>query len=358
MDSNVQVSVIIPVYNAELYLSDCIQSIRNQTYKNIEVILINDGSTDNSGVICDEFASKDSRIKVSHQNNSGPSIARNRGIELAQGKYIQFVDSDDTIELMMTEILVESMNKDSQLVLSGYKATHINDDNNRILQNVTPGVHGILNNKEFLRDFGVLFEQSVIIQLWNKLYITEIIKKNNIQFVESLNIGEDLLFNLDYYKFCQNIHVINDSLYNYLIFNNTNSLISNYKKDFFGNQLLLFQKIREFLLRNDSYNKKNKDSVEVIFINSIVGCFNNLFHKNSNLTSQGIKEQIHKIILSKEVRDDIYYFKSGNIQKRLIGYLIKIKSINGIYYFIKAKNFLRYKIHPIFSLLKTFNYKD
>ncbi|MFJ7827546.1 glycosyltransferase [Psychrobacillus sp. NPDC096623] len=175
--SNCQVSIIVPVYNAELYLNDCIQSIINQTYKNIEVILINDGSTDTSGFICDDFANIDSRIKVIHQSNSGPSISRNIGIQLAQGKYIQFVDSDDTIDSIMTEKLVESINEESQLVLSGYKNVQVNEDNARTLQIVSPGVQGILSNKEFLMHFGMFFEQSFINPLWNKLYITDIIKK-------------------------------------------------------------------------------------------------------------------------------------------------------------------------------------
>lgn len=355
MNSNNQVSIIVPVYNTENYLNDCIQSIRNQTYENIEVILINDGSTDTSGVICDEFADKDSRIKVSHQNNSGPSISRNKGIELAQGKYIQFIDSDDTIDSTMTERLVESINKEIQLVLSGYKTVHLNEDNNTTIQNVTPGVQGILSNEEFIKDFGLFFEQFFINSPCNKLYMSEIIKKNKIRFINHLNMGEDLLFNLDYLNVCKNISVINDALYNYIILNNTNSLMASYKNDFFENQQMLFQKVREFLRENNCYKDKNKDSVEVTFTNSIVGCFGNLLHKNSDLTSLDIKEQIHKIIFSKEVREDINYFKSGSIQKRLIGYLIRIKSVNGIYYFIKTKKFLRSQMRPIFGLLKTMN---
>jgi len=97
-------SVIVPVYNAEKYLDKCIQSILNQDYKNIEVILIDDGSLDNSGNICDEYAKVDSRVKVVHKKNGGVSSARNCGIDIATGEFIMFVDSDDYIEYNMIQI--------------------------------------------------------------------------------------------------------------------------------------------------------------------------------------------------------------------------------------------------------------
>ena len=100
---NPKVSIIVPIYNSEKYMNKCIESILNQTLTEIEIILVNDGSTDNSGKIIDNYAKKDNRIKVIHQQNSGPSVARNKGISTAKGKYIGFVDSDDYIESTMYE---------------------------------------------------------------------------------------------------------------------------------------------------------------------------------------------------------------------------------------------------------------
>lgn len=101
------ISVIVPVYNVEKYLPECVESIISQTYDNLEVILIDDGSTDRSGKICDEFAEKDSRIVVIHQKNSGVSAARNRGLDLCRGEYISFVDSDD---YYCTDLMESAMN--------------------------------------------------------------------------------------------------------------------------------------------------------------------------------------------------------------------------------------------------------
>lgn len=113
------ISVIVPVYNTEIYLNRCVDSIIRQTYKNLEIILVDDGSTDRSGEICDTYAEKDKRVKVLHQKNSGPSVARNYGITIAQGDYIGFVDSDDYIEPDMYESLYRCMETGGDIVCCG-----------------------------------------------------------------------------------------------------------------------------------------------------------------------------------------------------------------------------------------------
>ena len=105
MNNTDLISVIIPVYNVEQYLNRCVDSVINQTYKNLEIILIDDGSTDNSGKICDEYSQKDKRVKVIHQKNMGVSNSRNKGINIAKGKYITFVDSDDVLNCQYIEFI-------------------------------------------------------------------------------------------------------------------------------------------------------------------------------------------------------------------------------------------------------------
>lgn len=113
------ISVIVPVYNVERYLRECVDSIINQTYRDLEIILIDDGSSDKCGSICDEYAKKDERVRVIHTDNSGLSIARNTGIEAAQGDYIGFVDSDDWIDSRMYEILIDRMNESGADIVVG-----------------------------------------------------------------------------------------------------------------------------------------------------------------------------------------------------------------------------------------------
>ncbi|MFE4238720.1 glycosyltransferase family 2 protein [Peribacillus butanolivorans] len=353
MEFNNVVSIIVPVYNSEKHLIDCVNSILNQSYKNIEVLLVNDGSTDNSGSICEDFAEKDCRVKAIHQKNSGPSVARNTGIKAARGDYIQFVDSDDYIESSMTKKLMEAMNENVQLVICGYKSIN---NNNVFTGGHIPSIEGVYQIYQFLQSFGELYKNNFINSPWNKLYVTHIIKHFNIRFIDNLNMGEDLLFNLDYIKNSNSICIIKDKLYNYL--SNDNSLTESYKKDFFENQQMLFQKVREFLLEDKNYTENNKYYIESSYTEMIINCFGNLFHKKSNLNSKSRRNLIYNIVNDDCLRKKIVYFKNSSIQTRFIGLLIKYKSIIGIYCYFKIKKILKCYFRPLFNLLKLVNNKQ
>ena len=117
------ISIIIPVYNVQDYLKECVDAIINQSYSNIEVILVNDGSTDNSPAICDEYSKKDSRIKVIHKKNEGPAMARNAALDIASGKYLNFIDSDDLIHKDMISILYNNLiNNDADISICNYQS--------------------------------------------------------------------------------------------------------------------------------------------------------------------------------------------------------------------------------------------
>ncbi|WP_416828188.1 glycosyltransferase family 2 protein [Ectobacillus polymachus] len=344
------VSIIIPVYNAELYLDNCIRSVLAQTYKNIEVILINDGSIDKSAEICDKYVNKYKNVKVIHQKNCGPSIARNMGISASKGQYIQFVDSDDSIEPNMTEKLINAMNKKNNLVICGIKV--INSKLGNVIEEFSSPIDGIFTSKEFVENFGDFLKNGLINSPCNKLYDKKIIKNNSIQFNENLNMGEDLLFNIEYLNDCNNIAIIKDKLYNYIKFSNEKSLTVSYKPSFFETQQMLFQNIRNFLLSKENYSGNNKLFIEKNYSGNVVGCLVNLFHKDSGLTRINKKEQIKNIVFDDSVRRSIKYFKKNGFQQRIIGFLIKCKSINAIYIFLMIRTFIRDKIRPILSNTK------
>lgn len=202
-------SVIVPVYNVKDYLAKCLNSIINQTYKNLEIICINDGSTDGSDQILIEYAKKDLRIKVVHQSNSGLSAARNKGIKLAKGKYIAFVDSDDYINQEIYSLCIPLFLLDIDIVIFSVKIIVENfgidkkDDyyfqvhqQNKIT--VTPK---ILKNENVMS--------------WNKIYKAEIIKQNSLHFYEGLWY-EDVGFYWQYMSFVKNAYYLDNKLYNYV----------------------------------------------------------------------------------------------------------------------------------------------
>jgi glycosyltransferase involved in cell wall biosynthesis len=178
------ISVIVPVYNVEQYLEECVKSIQNQTYKNLEIILVDDGTKDNSGKMCDEFAKTDSRIKVIHKANGGLSDARNFGIDASNGKYIQFIDSDDYIDLDMLELLYNNLKKHNADIsmCSNYVLT----ENNCRLKGT--GGFEVYTREEALKE--ILLDKKVRFYAWNKMFARKLF--DEIRFPKG-RVFEDIL---------------------------------------------------------------------------------------------------------------------------------------------------------------------
>lgn len=202
------VSIIIPVYNVKTYLDQCLFSITTQKYSNFECIVIDDGSNDGSQDICEKWGYNDNRIKVIHQKNSGVSIARNKGIELAKGKYITFIDSDDFVEDSYLSDLISAINDKSDLIISGYK---LYPPCNQIESSYSYKKCNIRLEANYTDDFVKLNQLSLIYGPCGKLYKTSIIKKYNIRFNPNLSLGEDLYFN---YEYLSNIDCLTSIPYN------------------------------------------------------------------------------------------------------------------------------------------------
>ena len=197
------ISIIVPVYNAEQYLEKCVNSIINQTYTNLEIILVDDGSPDNCGTICDEWAKKDSRIKVIHEKNSGQSIARNAGLDNATGEYVGFIDSDDTVEPEMFEDLYNAIDG-VDLAICGHSLVY--EDK---VESVSTGNIIELDKEGLWREvFGKLNNA-----VWNKLFKRELI--NDLRFDLRFAHGEDLIFNLLYLEGAKTGRLVDKALYNY-----------------------------------------------------------------------------------------------------------------------------------------------
>lgn len=206
---NIKISIIVPVYNVKAYLNTCFESIVNQTYQNIEIIVIDDGSTDESPAICDEWAKRDNRIKVIHKQNAGVSAARNTGIEIATGDYIGFVDSDDYIEPEMFEKLLENIvDNKSQLAVCGLfkDEAQIKADNCQC----------VASDAALAMLFNIADHPYFEGYVWNKLYDSKIIKVNTLCFDTSLKMSEDTLFNFKYLQYADKVSILNSSMYHYV----------------------------------------------------------------------------------------------------------------------------------------------
>lgn len=202
------ISVIVPVFNCINFIEKCIQSILGQTYKNIELILVDDGSTDGSEKICDNYARKDKRIKVIHKKNSGVSSSRNEGIKIAKGMWYSFVDADDYLDEDMYELLINLYSKTgAEIVQCGYRRIEKGKTN----EQSNTGTEYIFYTDEAIKNLinGKLFGNA----LWNKIYRNNVIL--NINFDENLKINEDVLFNFEVFSNAKKIAYIDVAKYNY-----------------------------------------------------------------------------------------------------------------------------------------------
>ena len=200
------VSIIIPIYNSSKYLMECLDSVINQTYSNLEILLINDGSTDNSKDICESYLKNDKRIKLYNQNNSGPSVARNKGLSLANGKYIIFIDSDDFIELDMIEKMYNvATDKNVDVVVCAYNEVY--EDKIKTIS---------VEKRNSFSEY--LYETSIQGYICNKLVKKDCIKK---EFDIEIRIMEDLIFWNENLKYINTVELVNEPLYNYRILNSS-----------------------------------------------------------------------------------------------------------------------------------------
>lgn len=226
------ISIIVPVYNTKSYLKLCIESIINQTYKKIEIIIIDDGSCDGSSEICDELQEKDNRIKVTHIRNQGVSNARNLGITKSTGQYITFIDSDDYISDDYIEKMVSNIENDEEIIFfsesfpcntkkeDAYKYIIVGDEDKKIY---FPGIYTKLFNRKFL-------------------------KKNEILFNEKIIIGEDMLFNVQALNYAKKVKFSNDSIL-YFYRNNCNSSINSRDYKLIESDILFHNILRRFVKR-------------------------------------------------------------------------------------------------------------
>lgn len=327
------ISIIVPVYNVEKYIGRCIDSIRNQTYTEIEIILINDGSTDSSRKICEEYRKIDNRITLYNQKNSGPSAARNYGLEKANGKLVQFVDSDDYIELGMTERLIKEMAdlKSSQVICS-YNILRVKAE--KIVKKDIKKINfKFMEKNEFLDKFYSLYDSGFINSLCNKLYNKDLIDKYKIKLNEAWNIGEDLVFNLDYYRHIKTVSFVSEPLYNYCNEIEGHSLMSSYKKDYAKGVLERFEYLKEFLTETNIYDK-HKTSFYHDVPSLLHVMFMNVFAKDGNLSKQEKQEEIEYVLDWAEFKEYLDLKSNRNsLKEKILVPLVKLNNSKLIYYF-------------------------
>ena len=286
------VSIIVPVYNIEKLLKYTINTILRQTYENFELLLIDDGSTDGSPQICDEFAEQDSRVIVIHKENQGPSATRNLGIEKANGEFIMFVDSDDLIQPKMLEKMYETICKyETDLCICGFERFRYKW---KQPYRLSPYSLVLLQSKEELASVYTKAETNMFgVSIWAKLYRAEILKHENIRFREDINYEEDCCFNIDYFHHVNTTAVVNDIFYRYRQMDA--SLSKGYRKDSFKFLVNGYNMRRGFLTELGVSGGGKVDSIFLMVIrNTLLKIF------DSNLSKEEKYEEYRSVMAFEE----------------------------------------------------------
>lgn len=329
-----KVSVIIPIYNSEKYLDECIGSICKQSYQEIEIILINDGSVDTSLDICERWKKYDSRIIVLNYQNSGVSVARNRGIEYSSGRFLIFVDSDDILEKDCIKALVDKQKEtDADLVISGY-STFVTDIGKKVYSNFQcKSFSG--KTYEFLSTILDFLNPPILLGPCFKLFITSKIKDESILFPVGLSYGEDVYFILEYLKKTNFVSTIEDCLY-LCRRENHNSLSAVFRLDKFDINFAITLKILELLhlFRIDSgytsyvFRLMVKNYFYAYFFEVLSSISISINNKNALILEASRKKGVMdtlRVERKKSIKNYIVYLSVKNKNYYMICIAIKIK---------------------------------
>lgn len=339
------VSIIVPVYNVEQYLPQCLDSIVNQTYENIEVICVNDGSPDNSIKILEDYALRDSRIKVVSQKNQGLSGARNTGIKYASGKYIMFVDSDDWIDLDTCQVAVNAAEtNDADFVFWSYVREFENDSKEKLMfwDDGTVFDEKTVKSQLHRRLCGLLGEElshpeyaNAIETAWAKLYLASEIKNNDVKFVDTKEIGtEDALFNLYALGYVKKGYYIRKCLNHYRKTNSV-SLTSNYSRRLYICWQRLFDLMQQYIGEND-LSEEYEDALSNRIALSILGLGLNIL--SSDFSAKKKKVMIKEIITSDRYKEAYkkLEFKYFPLHWKIFYAFAKAGNAIGVYMLLKV----------------------
>lgn len=293
-----KVSIIVPVYNVEKYLAKCLDSIINQTYKNIEIICVNDGSTDNSFGILKDYAQKDGRIKIINRENGGLSVARNSGLEVATGEYCYFIDPDDWIELYTIEKLVKIITThDVDVVVHSAENISENDSCSETAQICQDWIDSY-SKPNGIYDVPIGIKKEIPIVTWNKLYKMNIMDKFHCRFPEGL-VNEDELFVWEYMIHCKNYYYVDEKLYNYL--RRTDSITGRLDKshhvlDIFEIQKRIYKVVEKYKNIEDY-----KEYLIYNYIKTVGGIFPKIPRRYRNEAFKQVKEYYETVIHDKRI---------------------------------------------------------
>lgn len=351
VERKVKFSLIIPVFNCNNYLSRCLDSILQQDYSDYEVILVDDGSTDNSPKTCDEYSLKDERIVVVHKNNEGVSKARNVGLEIAKGKYISFLDSDDYLSsgyFSEIEKILKEYPKIDLINFGFYSDVDDIDSNNISSDSITFKEKYYDSKNSIKQDFVMLWDSSMLYNIWNKIYKKAIIDEHNIKFPK-FNWGEDVVFNRFYLNCINTLYNSNKCFYHY-IRERDGAVTKKFKPEIFEIRKNEYKEFNDYF---DDWDINRLDYIEFSsrrYIERVLGCIENVYCSDMNFFNR--YKEIKKIITDPITRQTLKLAKPKSIKVIIMLIPIRLKLVLLTMLMGRTFNIIKSKFPSLFNKLK------
>lgn len=328
-----KVSIILPIYNVEDYLEKCVDSVRNQTYKNLEIILVDDGAKDSCPQICDRLAQEDKRIKVIHKENGGLSSARNEGYKAADGDYLMYIDSDDVIKPDIVErCIIRAQQEKADMVIFGYEKV---DESGHVLETCTWG-NKVLNHNEMVEYLYEGITQMSFGYAWNKLYKKSVLDESGVLADSEIIDREDLVYNMELLPYIHKVVYLDYAGYEYL--QRSTSLLHN-------SNLARLKGIEYFVHKIKTIRTGNEEIDKKVFNMNVLHYLSDCIIKNvlwNKELSAKEKKQLMKQIISKcPYKEEIYVSEDAAVYMKCLYKTVSTGHVNWFYWYVKLSDWKR-----------------
>lgn len=322
---NSLVTIVVPVYNGEIYIEKCVRQIQNQDYKNLEVIFVNDGSKDNSQQVCERAICYDPRFCLINKENSGTATTRNIGLDNAHGKYITFLDCDDEFDSTLISSMVAEMERNDgfepDLIVCGYyfkvERKIKGKTQTTYLEEKKYPYRFFRNFEEMRTEYIDIWDSDMFSNVWNKLYRMSTIRKYGIRYRDGHVYTEDRVFNRLYLSICQGV-VILDKCLVYYIREREGSTTERYRDDSFIIRKKEYNEFKEHFKQMDIWDDKSREYTSREFIERIAGCIENVFHAGKDLKTFQKYKAIKNMISHDDCREASKYAHCRSRKMRIM----------------------------------------
>ncbi|MCD8154654.1 MAG: glycosyltransferase [Clostridiales bacterium] len=350
MEQEIKISIIMPVYKVERFLRRAIESVQAQTLRNFELLLVDDGSPDRSGTICDEYASRDSRIHVIHEKNKGAAMARNAAMDIATGEYICFMDADDWVEPTMLEDMVHLAKRDqASLVITGFYIDTWYSDSRYVTTDFICEDMVFHRREDFRRNAYRLFDKNMLYSPWNKLFSAQYLKERNLRFPDTF--WDDFPFVLSVIRDIERVTVSSRQYYHFIRMREE-SETALWRPNMYEKREEEHQWMMELYSYWKIADEKSQEMIARRYIERFIGCLENLTNPKCTLSLKDKRQEVRRMLASPHVSWSLRLARPRSAMMRCMLVPVRMKNVSLILLEARIITFVKTRNSRLFAKLK------